>query len=118
MAGNVWQWTADLYRSDYYAQLSTSSRVARNPQGPKTSLDPAEPGVEKRVQRGGSFLCTAQYCSRYIVGTRGKGDTNSATNHIGFRCVKETRSPAVAPAVAQARECPNSRRALFMHPGQ
>ena len=32
------------------------------------------PSVKKRVHRGGSFLCTDQYCSRYMVGTRGKGD--------------------------------------------
>jgi formylglycine-generating enzyme len=114
MAGNVWQWTRDLYRPDYYAQLSTSPNVTRNPQGPQTSLDPEEPGVEKRVQRGGSFLCTSQYCSRYIVGTRGKGDVNSPTSHIGFRCVKD----APSTTLAQIRECPNSRRALFLHAGQ
>jgi formylglycine-generating enzyme required for sulfatase activity len=42
----------------------------------------------KRVHRGGSFLCNEQYCSRYIVGTRGKGEVNTGTNHLGFRCVK------------------------------
>jgi formylglycine-generating enzyme len=89
ITGNVWQWTHDLYRSDYYAQLAATGRVARNPQGPATSFDSAEPGVEKRVQRGGSFLCTPQYCSRYILGTRGKGEVSSAANHIGFRCVKD-----------------------------
>jgi formylglycine-generating enzyme len=89
ITGNVWQWTKDLYRADYYAELRATDQVTRNPQGPNTSLDPSEPGVQKRVQRGGSFLCTAQYCSRYIVGTRGKGEISSATNHIGFRCVKD-----------------------------
>jgi formylglycine-generating enzyme len=86
MSGNVWQWTSDWYRPDYYALLSAHG-VAHNPQGPASSLDPSEPGVPKRVQRGGSFLCTEQYCSRYLVGSRGKGDVSSATNHIGFRCV-------------------------------
>ena len=62
--------------------------VARNPKGPATSIDPSEPGVKKRVHRGGSFLCTDQYCSRYMVGTRGKGDISTGTNHLGFRCVK------------------------------
>src|SRR4029077_14972027 len=37
--------------------------------------------------RGGSFLCSDQYCSRYTVGTRGKGEVNTGTNHLGFRCV-------------------------------
>ena len=49
---------------------------------------PAEPGVKKRVHRGGSFLCTDQFCSRYMVGTRGKGEISTGTNHLGFRCVK------------------------------
>ncbi len=86
MAGNVWQWTSDWYRPDYYAQLA-SQGVAHNPHGPDTAYDPSEPGHAKKVHRGGSFLCTDQYCSRYMVGTRGKGDADTGTNHLGFRCV-------------------------------
>jgi sulfatase modifying factor 1 len=88
VAGNVWEWTSDWYRADYYRQLAATGSVARNPQGPADSLDPAEPGVKKRVHRGGSFLCTDQFCSRYMVGTRGKGEISTGTNHLGFRCVK------------------------------
>jgi formylglycine-generating enzyme required for sulfatase activity len=88
VAGNVWEWVSDWYRPDYYTQLAMAGAVARNPQGPAASLDPDEPGVKKRVHRGGSFLCTDQYCSRYMVGTRGKGDVGTGTNHLGFRCVK------------------------------
>ena len=47
----------------------------------------------KRVQRGGSFLCTEQHCSsRHMVGTRGKGEASTGTNHLGFRCVQEAQA--------------------------
>jgi sulfatase modifying factor 1 len=88
MAGNVWQWTSDWYRPDYYATLASGGAIAVNPQGPDQAWDPSEPGQPKKVQRGGSFLCTDQYCSRYMVGTRGKGEVSTGTNHLGFRCVK------------------------------
>ena len=88
VAGNVWEWVSDWYRPDYYAQLAAAGGVARNPRGPESSNDPAEPGVKKRVHRGGSFLCTEQYCTRYMVGTRGKGESDSGTNHLGVRFVR------------------------------
>ena len=83
MDGNVWEWCSDLYRPDYYQKSPVS-----NPKGPKDSYDPEEPGMVKHVQRGGSFLCSDQYCIRYKAGSRGKGETSSASNNLGFRCVK------------------------------
>lgn len=83
MEGNVWEWCSDYYRPDYYQY---SDRL--NPKGPINSHDPLEPGLVKRVQRGGSFLCNDQYCERYKAGARGLGEVNSPTNNVGFRCVK------------------------------
>jgi sulfatase modifying factor 1 len=91
VAGNVWEWCSDWYRADYYQTLALKGSTARNPQGPKDSNDPTEPGVAKRVMKGGSFLCTDQYCSRYMPGGRGKGAPDTGTNHLGFRLVRDAK---------------------------
>ena len=83
LEGNVWEWCTDYYRPDYYFRSEVN-----NPKGPTDSYDPDEPGAVKRVQRGGSFLCSDQYCIRYKTGSRGKGEIRSASNNLGFRCVK------------------------------
>jgi sulfatase modifying factor 1 len=90
MSGNVWEWTSDWYRPDTYARRvqAAGGTTIRNPTGPADSFDPSEPGLAKRVQKGGSFLCTDQYCGRYRPGGRGKGDPTSAANHVGFRTVR------------------------------
>ena len=103
-AGNVWQWTSDWYRPDYYQQLADAGSVAVNPRGPDSAFDPEEPGQPKKVHRGGSFLCTDQYCSRYIVGTRGKGEISTGTNHLGFRCVKNAKKAAASTAAVAPRQ--------------
>ncbi len=82
MSGNVWEWVSDYYRPDYYA-----NSPRKNPPGPMDSFDPQEPHIIKRVQRGGSFMCSDSYCISYRNSARMKAEYDTGAFHTGFRCV-------------------------------
>jgi len=82
MSGNVWEWCSDYYHPDYYF-----NSTIHNPAGPSESWDPQEPDIIKRVQRGGSFMCSDQYCIGYRVAARMKGEVDTGAFHTGFRTI-------------------------------
>ncbi len=96
VAGNVWEWTGDWYRSDTYALRAEAGPEALLA-GPASGFDAQEPLVAKRVERGGSFLCNGAYCAGYRVATRQKGDPFSSYNHVGVRCAADFNPPAQQP---------------------
>jgi formylglycine-generating enzyme required for sulfatase activity len=87
MAGNVWQWTADWYRLDTFAEQASQGHC-ENPRGPHNSFDPREPHAPKRVIKGGSYLCHVSYCESYRPSARRGTPPDTGSSHVGFRLVK------------------------------
>ncbi len=104
MAGNVWQWTADIYRADAHALALDAAKGTHgccvNPTGPAASFDPTRPMAQnvERVTKGGSFLCNVNYCESYRPTARRGTPPDTGTEHIGFRCVASGSPPPAARA--------------------
>jgi sulfatase modifying factor 1 len=102
MAGNVWQWCSDSYRADAFEQCPPGSCCA-NPKGPADSFDPGSPKPDalERVTKGGSFLCSPQYCESYRPTARRGLTPDTSTGHVGFRCAMDA-APKIADAANHA----------------
>lgn len=83
MIGNVWEWT-----DDWWTLPSADCCLPANPRGGtiEDSLDP-QAAIPRKVLKGGSHLCADNYCLRYRPAARIPQTIESATSHIGFRCV-------------------------------
>ena len=46
-----------------------------------------QPGLPRKVLKGGSHLCTIQYCFRYRPAARQPQTIDSGLSNLGFRCV-------------------------------
>jgi formylglycine-generating enzyme required for sulfatase activity len=74
MIGNVWEWTADPWSLPTRPVLGCCGAA------------PAGPGAAY-VLKGGSHLCAPGHCQRYRPAARHPQAADTATSHIGFRCV-------------------------------
>jgi formylglycine-generating enzyme required for sulfatase activity len=87
MAGNVWEWTQTWYAATSAAPLSPCC-TASDDAPPPDSFDPDQPDVRipRKVVKGGSYLCDANFCDRFRPAARQPQMIDTATTHIGFRC--------------------------------
>jgi formylglycine-generating enzyme required for sulfatase activity len=88
MTGNVWEWTSDYY--GYGHVVPGLGAPAADGRPDLLAEASAEPGsrIPRRVLKGGSHLCAPEYCLRYRPAARSPQADDTATTHIGFRCVR------------------------------
>ena len=84
MIGNIWEWTSTRYRE---APPMAGSRCCGPPRGEQLAPIRMPDPFPSRTIKGGSHLCTIQYCFRYRPAARQPQTIDTSAGHIGFRCV-------------------------------
>jgi len=90
MIGNTWEWTRDWWQDKRPKAFGCC--LVTNPRGGtlKSSLDRNMPEIRigRKVIKGGSHLCAANYCQRYRPAARHPHPIDTSTSHVGFSCVR------------------------------
>ena len=84
MIGNVWEWTSTSYAPRHVAP----GTAGVEPGSRANLLGDAAPTDARRVLKGGSQLCSPDYCLRYRPAARSPQSDDTAMTHIGFRCAR------------------------------